>query len=516
MPPLEVAVFGASGFVGRHVVAKLAAEGHRVRAVARRGAPAATGVVSLSLDVARADVARIAEAVRGCGAVVNLVGIKRESGAQTFQNVHVAFVERLVQAMQGEGVKRLVHVSVVAARPDARSGYHDTKWQAEQCIAKAGLDATILRPGVIYGEGDDLLAHLTKMIRASPVFPIAGRGLTEQQPVDVADVADAVAACLRAPATVGKTYPIVGPEPLTLREIVGRVARALELGTRIVSTPIALMRPAVFVMNRVMQNPLSTPAQLQMLVDGMTGDPGPMRRELGVDPLPFTVDRIRSPAKACRDRLPFDVRLARRGPGEQKGSSSALVVLSLAGIVVMNAAFLVPSSDAWTRLVSGIALLGAVALPAVWRERRRLFRTDAVGVVVGLATGLALYGVASAMSTIPAFAAQIAEVSAWRKGHSVGFVVVTLVVAVVAEELFWRGEITRRLGERAPKWIAALAATAIFSVAHVASGTWLLPVAAAGIVLTWNLLFLVTGSLVAPLASHLVFDLLAMVVAPLG
>jgi uncharacterized protein YbjT (DUF2867 family)/membrane protease YdiL (CAAX protease family) len=513
---MRVAVFGASGFVGRHVVAKLASEGHEVRAVARRSAPSAN-VTAISLDVAGADVARLAEAVRGCDAVVNLVGIKRETGEQTFKNLHVAFVERLAQAMRDEGVKRLVHVSVVAARPDAKSGYHDTKWQAEERIAKAGLDATILRPGVIYGDGDDLLAHLTKMIRASPVFPIAGKGLTEQQPVDVADVAAAVAACLAKPATFGKTYVIVGPEPLTLREIVGRVARALGLETRIVGTPIALMRPAVHVMNRVMENPLSTPAQLQMLEDGMTGDPGAMRRDLGVDPLPFTVDRIRAPAVGSPQRLPFALRLGRREDGELGAESgSRLAVLSIAGIVVMNAAFLVSAADPWIRLVSGIALLGAVALPTAWRERRRLFRVDALGVAVGLATGLALYGIARALAAVPAMAEQVARVAAWREGHSEGFVFVTLVVAVVSEELFWRGEITRALATRAPRWIAALAGTAIFSVAHVASGTWLLPGAAAGIVLVWNLLFLVTDSLVAPLASHLVFDLLAMLVAPLG
>ncbi len=93
---------------------------------------------------------------------------------------------------------------------------------------------------------------------------------------------------------------------------------------------------------------------------------------------------------------------------------------------------------------------------------------------------------------------------------------VTLVVAVVSEELFWRGEITRALAARTPKWSAALVGTVIFSAAHLGSGTWLLPGAAAGIVLTWNVLFLITDSLIAPLASHLVFDLLAMLVAPLG
>jgi membrane protease YdiL (CAAX protease family) len=93
---------------------------------------------------------------------------------------------------------------------------------------------------------------------------------------------------------------------------------------------------------------------------------------------------------------------------------------------------------------------------------------------------------------------------------------VTLTLAVLSEELFWRGEVTRMLGARLPKWSAAVLGTLIFSIAHIGSGSWLLPVAGAGIVLVWSLLFVVTDSLVAPLVSHLVFDVLAMLVLPLS
>src|SRR5216683_2118435 len=172
-----IAVFGATGFLGRHVVAKLLGEGQRVRAIARSPFPspsvpspsvpsAAPNFESRSLDVATADAVDLAEAIRGCGAVVNLVGIKRESSSQTFAVVHVRFVERLLEAMRDAVVARLIHVSVVSARPDARNAYHDTKWQAEERIRASRIAWTILRPGVIYGQGDDLLGHLTKMIRA--------------------------------------------------------------------------------------------------------------------------------------------------------------------------------------------------------------------------------------------------------------------------------------------------------------------------------------------------------------
>jgi NADH dehydrogenase len=469
---------------------------------------------SRPLDVAAADTAELAEAIRGCGAVVNLVGIKRESSTQTFSALHVRFVEHLLAAMRDGGVGRLVHVSVVSARPDARNAYHDTKWQAEELIRASGIAWTILRPAVIYGQGDDLLGHLTKMIRASGVFPIVGDGLTEQQPIDAADVAAAIASSLRVPVSIGKAYSIVGPEPLTLRDIVGKVGDALDLKVRIVPTSLALMRPAVHLMNRFMKNPLSTPAQLQMLIDGMTGDPEPMRRDLGVDPHPFTVERIRTTARQCESRLPFDLRLKSKSDAEGF-DARRFWALTVIGTIVMNVAFLLPTRDTWTRVVSGIVLLGAIGVPGAWRRRQTLLRIDGLSVAMGLASGLGLYAVARWMTDIPAVAVEAGKVSAWRDGHSPIVLLVSLTLAVLSEELFWRGAITRMLDARFPKWSAAVLATLIFSIAHIGSGTWLLPVAGAGIVLPWTLLYVTTGSLMAPIVSHLVFDVLAMLVLPL-
>jgi membrane protease YdiL (CAAX protease family) len=197
-------------------------------------------------------------------------------------------------------------------------------------------------------------------------------------------------------------------------------------------------------------------------------------------------------------------------------ASAHVFTSSLVGVAVMSAAFLVRSLDAWTRVVAGITVLGVVALPGAVKRRTDLFRIDALGVGVGLVSGVCLYLAARWMTRIHAIAEQTALVSAWRKGHSVGVILPTLLLAVAGEELFWRGAIARGLAARAPKWVAAIGAAAMFSVAHLASGTWLLPGPGAAIVLTWNILFLTTESLIAPLASHLVFDLLAMVVAPLG
>src|SRR5476649_1743142 len=154
----DIAVVGGTGFLGRHVCAALREHGRGVRLLSRR-----RGCDALTID---------AEALRGCDAVVNLAGIKREQGGQTFRAVHVDLVARLIDAMKGAGIRRLVHISVVVARPDPALPYHDTKHKGEELVRGSGLAWTILRPGVIYGVGDDLLLYLFVMLRTALVFPI--------------------------------------------------------------------------------------------------------------------------------------------------------------------------------------------------------------------------------------------------------------------------------------------------------------------------------------------------------
>src|SRR5258706_5487520 len=115
-----IAVVGGTGFLGRHVVEALLKEGYLVRALSRR-----TGFDALRPNPGD---------FRGVDAVVNLAGIKREEGGQTFQVVHVDLVRRLVEEMQAAGVRRLVHISVVVARPAADLPYHDTKWKGEEIV----------------------------------------------------------------------------------------------------------------------------------------------------------------------------------------------------------------------------------------------------------------------------------------------------------------------------------------------------------------------------------------------
>ncbi len=186
---MKVIVAGGTGFLGRHVTAALLATGHRVLLLSRgtREVPCAEGVEIVPCDVGAGPIPL--EPLGGHDALVNLVGIKREEGMQTFARVHVEATRHLLAAAKALSLRRFVHVSVVCSRSDSRSGYHNTKWLAEQLVRASDLDFTILKPGVIYGPGDDMVTHLVKMIRFAPIFPIVGRGESILQPVHVRDVA---------------------------------------------------------------------------------------------------------------------------------------------------------------------------------------------------------------------------------------------------------------------------------------------------------------------------------------
>jgi len=501
-------VLGGTGFIGRHVAARLLQDGWQVACAGRGSRDAVPGAAMVPFDALAATPAAWDAALAGCDAVVNCVGVKRSKGQQTFQAVHVDLVRRLVAACKAAGVPRVVHVSVVASARDGPHAYHRTKWEGEEALRQSGLDATILRPSVVYGRGDDMLSHLAKMVRASPIFPVVGRGEALLQPVDVADVAGAVSAALASPPAAGpriRSYDVVGPDTLSLRAVVQRVADACGERVRIVGTPPMLLRPGVAAMGALAREPLSTPAQLRMLQDGLTGDGGPLRRDLGVVPAPFSLDRIRERLPAPRP-LALDLRLGRRGVPAGRAAFAGSLAAGALGVAAMGWAFRSSWADTWTRLVVALvvagtlaALLGRPVLAGAWRINHWT-------TALGLAAGAAFVALSWFVLRLPGAATAFAPVYALRGGHSAAVVALSLPPAILAEEVLWRGVLQGGLASRMPKAAAIGLATLAYTLAHVPSGSpWLL-VACVGFGLAWGAMFAATRSLWAVVVSHVAWE----------
>ena len=218
-------VLGGSGFVGRHLVARLAAAGRRVVVATRQSERAKHLIVLPTVDVVEADVhneAVLAQLVRRASVVVNLVGILHEPRRGEFGRVHVELARKLVAACAAAGVARLLHMSALNADPNGPSRYLRTKGEAEAIVASSGLSWTIFRPSIIFGREDAFLNLFATLERFAPLIPLACSG-ARFQPVFVCDVARAFDAATDDDAAHGKRYSLCGPKVYTLRELVAYV-----------------------------------------------------------------------------------------------------------------------------------------------------------------------------------------------------------------------------------------------------------------------------------------------------
>jgi NADH dehydrogenase len=290
--PATICLLGGAGFVGSRLAARLINRGYAVVIPTRAPASRRHLLVLPTVRVIEADVNdpdALSAALRGCHAAVNLVGILNEKGRDGtgFRQAHTLFAERLVSACERRGVARLVHIS--ALRADAASGpsyYLRTKGEAERAITSAAsLGWTVLRPSVIFGPGDSFTNRFAGLLRRMPwIFPLAMPD-SRFAPVHVDDVVEAIARCLDDPATAHKTYELCGPEALTLREIVRRIASVLGLKRRVLGLPRPVSRLQAQIMEFVPGKPFSTDNFLSLTVDSVCTQDG--MAALGIEPRSF-------------------------------------------------------------------------------------------------------------------------------------------------------------------------------------------------------------------------------------
>src|SRR5256886_4579234 len=239
-----VALTGGTGFVGRHVAATLGARGHRVRVLARD--PARARLLSEQpVEIVAgglADRAALDRLAGGADALIHLVGIIVEQGAQTFTAVHVAGTQALLGAARQAGVRRFLHMSAVGARDEpGATPYHRTKGQAEQLVREAGFAHAIFRPSIINGPESAPIRLLARLHRWFPVVPVFGDGRFPTQPGWIADVALAFALAAERPDPVG-AVELGGPEVLTYEDFLLTIGRATGHSRTLIHVPLGLAR----------------------------------------------------------------------------------------------------------------------------------------------------------------------------------------------------------------------------------------------------------------------------------
>ena len=288
MAAQQLVILGGTGFVGSHLVPRLAADGHRIVLLSRnreqhRELGVLPKVTIRSADIYNDDVLR--REFDDVDAVINLVGILNTQGRHTFQRAHVDLTRRVIAACHASGVNRLHQMSSLKAG-QGLSQYLKTRGEAETLVKASGLDWTIYQPSVIFGEGDGLVSRFAALLRRMPALPLA-RAKSRMAPTFVGDVAEAIARCVDSSKLgLRRSFELYGPEAFTLGEIVRQIRDTAGLRTPVIPLHDSLGRLQSQVAGLLPGKPFSFDNFQSLRTDSIGKTDG--YAALGIVPQPFT------------------------------------------------------------------------------------------------------------------------------------------------------------------------------------------------------------------------------------
>lgn len=354
---MRILLLGAGGFIGRHILADLLAAGHEVAGVARSTQALAAAFPSatfIALDLARAlDLEDWTSHLVEVDVIVNAAGLLRGPG---MDEVHVGMPRALYEAASNLGVKRVVLISAISAREDVATDYSVSKLAGEAALSCSALDWTILRPSLVYGEGSYGGTSLMRGMAGLPLaMPLPGSGDFAFSPIHVQDLARTVRIACEGGVAPNQTLQPVGPETMSLRELLTRYRAWLGFGpARFVRVPMPIMRVMAWIGDRVGDGPISTNS-LDQMVAGNAGDSVAFVEAIGFAPRSLD-DALRNNPAQVQDR--WHARLFFLAPALQ----TVLVLMWLA--------------SAWLGMTHGAtqtkALVDSIGLPPGWADPLRI------------------------------------------------------------------------------------------------------------------------------------------------
>lgn len=284
-----VTIIGASGFVGRYVVARLAREGAMIRAACRKddlagflkthGEPGQIVPIKTNLNH-EGSVRRV---IAGSDVVINLVGVLFEKGQQNFA-LHEQGAALVATVAAEEGVSRLVHMSALGADEESPAKYQKSKGLGEAAVLDAFPTASIMRPSVIFGAEDGFFNRFASLARMSPVLPAIDGGHCAFQPVFVGDVAEAVSAILADDDTAGRIFEFGGPQVMTLSEVYDYVKTVTGQSALVLPVPAAIASIKAFFFEFLPTPPLTRDQIVMMGSDNVCSGEYAGLSDLGIEP----------------------------------------------------------------------------------------------------------------------------------------------------------------------------------------------------------------------------------------
>ncbi|MBU3724727.1 MAG: complex I NDUFA9 subunit family protein [Burkholderiaceae bacterium] len=293
----DVVIVGGSGFIGRALAAALISRDKSVRIITRKRERSRELWPLPKIEIVEADPhdeAALYQAFENADAVVNLVGALHSKAGKPwgpdFDAAHVKLPARIARCMNRRKIRRLIHISALGAAEQAPSMYLRSKAAGEAALrANQSIDVTILRPSVVFGAEDQFMNLFAKLQKLLPVVPLATPH-ARFQPIAVTDLANAIANCLDNPTTIGKNYECVGPEVLTLYELVHWAGVYAGCPRPIIPLPDGAAWMQAWVMENLPGKPMMSRDNLASASVPNVGS-APMSPDLGI-PNPLSIHAI--------------------------------------------------------------------------------------------------------------------------------------------------------------------------------------------------------------------------------
>ena len=283
-----IAIFGAGGFLGKHLMRELTKLDYRVKVATRNpylkgylkplGNPGQIELFKTNIF----DLENVKEFLSSSDLVINLVGILYETRKQKFNHVHADFPYMLSNLCNEFGIKNLIHVSALGIKEKHKSLYMQSKLQGEKNIQDTFKPSVILRPSIVFGPEDKFFNTFASIAQFSPVIPLVGGGKTKFAPIYVGDVAKAIVKALELNNSEPKIYELGGPENYSFKELMEILLTEIKKKRFLIPIPFGFAKFQSYFL-QMMPNPLLTPDQVELLKHNniVSGD-YPTLKDLGI------------------------------------------------------------------------------------------------------------------------------------------------------------------------------------------------------------------------------------------
>ena len=288
-----IAIFGAGGFLGKHLMRELTKLDYRVKVATRNpylkgylkplGSPGQIELFKTNIF----DQESVKQVLKNCDLAINLVGILYETRKQKFNQIHSQFPHLLSNLCNELGTKNLIHVSALGVRERHTSQYMQSKLQGEKNIQDNFKPSVILRPSVVFGPEDKFFNTFASIAQFSPVLPLIGGGKTKFVPIYVGDVAKAIVKTLDLNNSEPEIYELGGPKNYSFKELMEILLIEIKKKRFLIPVPFGMAKFQSYFL-QMMSNPLLTPDQVEMLkYNNTVSGAYPTLKDLGVSGTPI-------------------------------------------------------------------------------------------------------------------------------------------------------------------------------------------------------------------------------------